>query len=262
VLDNIKLHDLPNGIIYIENAFPESVKFLQELEDNDNNEALHGIIPKWQEWEDGFPRKITNDDGTVHWEQVYENEDGHRGTVKYVDWDRTLTDGNNMWPRPVIDQSYDQVHEDAYKILEKIDKPYVELLKVWAEKTGNDFPSTWITKNYTIRKYKTGGHMGPHVDKNTENPDNSMDWTALIYLNDDYGGGELVFDDLNLTLKPSAGSIVFFPCLESHLVNKITSGNKTYIFMFIHLDVGISTSLGESYQGLTKLIKASRLELS
>ena len=100
--------------------------------------------------------------------------------------------------------------------------------------------------------------MGVHVDKNVDNPDNSMDWTALIYLNDDYEGGEVVFDDLGIELKPSAGSVIFFPCLEKHFVNRVVDGTKSYIFLFIHLDVGISTALGEKYQALTKKIKASR----
>jgi len=96
------------------------------------------------------------------------------------------------------------------------------------------------------------------VDKNIENPDNSMDWTALIYLNDDYKGGKLAFDNLFIKLKPTAGSIIFFPCLEPHSVRKVKAGTKSYIFLFIHLDVGISTSLGEPYQELTKLIKEDR----
>ena|SRR6056300_422529 len=254
-MSDIIVNDLPNGIIYIENAFPESKEFLDDLEKNDDNPTIHSVIPKWQEWVDGWPTKRVNEDGSTAWSQVLRPGSHHRGVVKTVDWDKSINMENGLWPRNEISPDHDIAHEQAYKILKKIDEPYREMLKVWSEKTGNPVPKNWITKNYTIRKYKTGGHMGPHVDKNVDNPENSMDWTALIYLDDSYEGGELVFDNLGIELKPSAGSIVFFPCLESHSVNKITSGTKSYIFLFIHLDVSISTALGEPYQGLTRTIK-------
>ena len=257
-MDEIKITDVPGGVIYIENAIPQHKEFLAALEENDDNPSVHSVIPKWQKWVDGTPVRKVLEDGTVTWDQVLDEENGDRGHVKNVDWDQTINGLNNMWPRVDVLPDYDDAHKKSWDIVKLIDEPYKKLLEVWAEKTENDYPSTWITKNYTIRRYRTGGDMGSHVDKNTENPENSMDWTALIYLNDDYEGGELVFDDLGFKLKPSAGSIIFFPCLESHRVKEVLSGTKTYIFLFIHLDVGISTALGESYQGLTKQIKASR----
>lgn len=262
-MSNLKIHDLPNEIIYIENAFPESKEFLLEIESNDTNSKIQSVIPNWEYWEDGYPVKTILEDGTISWEQVYGNkEEGHRGTVKYVDWDSSINQKNSIWPRVEVLPEYDEAHLESYKILKKIDLPYQEMLKIWSEKTGNNYPSTWVTKNYTIRKYKTGGQMGPHIDKNTENPNNTMEWTGLIYVNDDYEGGELVFDDLGLEIKPSAGSIIFFPCLEKHSVKPIISGTKTYIFTFIHLDVGIATCLGESYQELTRLIKDDKFALN
>ena len=257
-MSNLLVHDLAGGIIYIENAFPKSEKLLEEIDTSDNKELLHSVIPKWADWVDGGPVKQINEDGSFEWVQVLDYEGSYRGSVKAVDWDRAINEQNSMWPRIEVLPDYDEAHSEAYEILRCIDEPYRELLNIWAKKTGNEYPSTWVTKNYTIRRYKTGGAMGAHIDKNADNPENSMDWTALIYLNDDYEGGEVIFEDHGLSLKPSAGSIIFFPCLEPHSVNKITSGTKTYIFLFIHLDVGISTSLGEPYQGLTQSIKTSR----
>lgn len=253
----MRVNELPNGILYLEHAFPLASKFLEELEENNENHLINEIIPPWEDWVDGYPIQKKLPDGSTVWEQFFDSRQ-HRGTVKTVDWDLSINNGNDLWPRIEVEPDYDDSHRAAYKLLEKIDKPYKNALKIWSEKTNNNFPESWVTKNYTIRKYKTGGSMGAHVDKNIDNPLNSMDWTCLIYLNDDYEGGELVFDNLNIELKPTAGSAVFFPCLESHSVNEIVSGTKTYIFMFIHLDVGISTALGESYQGLTEKIKASR----
>lgn len=256
-MSELKITDLPGGIVYIENAFPLHKEFLEDLESNEGNAEIQNIIPPWTPWIDGGPVKTIRKDGTVGWEQVLDLENGNRGHFKSVNWDTTKNGGNRMWPRIDVMPTYDAAHSVAWEILRKIDEPYRNLLNIWSEKTGNPFFANWITKNYTIRRYRTGGSIGPHVDKNIENPDNSMDWTALIYLNGDYEGGEIEFTDLGFKLKPSAGSILFFPCLETHSVKEVLSGTKTYIFLFIHLDVGISTAIGESYQELTKRIKSS-----
>lgn len=258
-MSDLKLYELPGGVLYIKNAFPEAKEFLAQIEANDKNEKLNSVIPEWQPWIDGSPVKRVNDDNEVYWEQVLDPENGYRGSVKNFDWDKTLNDNSSLWPRKDIDEKYDEAHFLAHQMIRLIDEPYREVLKIWSEKTGNEYPSTWITKNYTLRRYRTGGNMGAHIDKNIDNPKNSMDWTALIYLDDDYEGGQLVFDNLGYELKPEAGSVVFFPCLETHSVREIVSGTKSYIFLFIHLDVGISTALGEPYQGLTQKIKDSRV---
>lgn len=56
--------------------------------------------------------------------------------------------------------------------------------------------------------------------------------SSLIVVNDDYEGGELVFvNQNNFTVKPEAGSIIYFPPTEefAYLVNKITSGSSRYV---------------------------------
>ncbi|MEM9530236.1 MAG: 2OG-Fe(II) oxygenase [Pseudomonadota bacterium] len=54
------------------------------------------------------------------------------------------------------------------------------------------------------------------------------DVSLLIYLNDNYEGGELRFDHLNFTYTPRAGDLVFFPSnhLFSHQSMPIKSGIK------------------------------------
>jgi predicted 2-oxoglutarate/Fe(II)-dependent dioxygenase YbiX len=54
------------------------------------------------------------------------------------------------------------------------------------------------------------------------------DVSLLIYLNDDYEGGELKFDHLNYTYQPKAGDLVFFPSNHrySHQSLTIKAGFK------------------------------------
>lgn len=252
-MSELKIHDLPGEVTYIENAFPNHREFLEKLEKTNDDNLIKNVISEWGPWVDGYPVKVVDGD-KVTWEfELLKSEDGERGTVKYVDWDLTLNGNNSYWPRKEISPDYSEAHGAAWEIIKLIDEPYREMLDIWSEKSGNPKIES-VTRNYTIRKYRTGGEMGPHIDRNVDNPENTMDWTSLIYLNDNYEGGELVFNDLGYELKPSAGSIVFFPCLTTHSVKTVTEGNKSYIFLFMHTDKNIATALGEPYQQLTKAI--------
>lgn len=245
-MGDMNIQRLPGNILYIEDAFPKHKEFIAAIEEQDSKGDLEGIIPQWGVWFDGQPV-----DNSAEWKAFTDDEEFWRGQVKNLDWDLTLNNRNNEWPRVEVD--YDVAHTEAYKILEMIDKPYMAALDVWY-KEFNEKPLEFVSKNYCIKKYRIGGSLGSHIDRNLDNPNDQMDWTALIYLNDDYEDGELVFTDLNLTLKPSAGSILFFPCESTHMVNHITSGNKYFIFMYIHTKYGISTALNEPYEELYKKI--------
>ena len=52
--------------------------------------------------------------------------------------------------------------------------------------------------------------------------------SSVGYLNDDYEGGELFFDKLNLKIKPKAGDLYLFPSsyIYSHAAMPVTSGIK------------------------------------
>lgn len=60
--------------------------------------------------------------------------------------------------------------------------------------------------------------------------------TGILYLNDNYTGGELVFVDQNVTLKCNSGTFVISPSnhIYKHKVNKINSGERySLVFRFI-----------------------------
>ena len=66
----------------------------------------------------------------------------------------------------------------------------------------------------SISKYSTGRFMGPHVDSYGE--DHSPVISVVLYLNDEYLGGEINFKEQNVIIKPEAGSIVIFPSVEPY----------------------------------------------
>lgn len=66
----------------------------------------------------------------------------------------------------------------------------------------------------SVSKYSTGKSMGPHVDDYGNGDDPNI--SVVLYLNDDYVGGELFFREQGVKIKPEAGSIVIFPSVEPY----------------------------------------------
>lgn len=98
-----------------------------------------------------------------------------------------------------------------------------------------------ICVNYSIDflYYPTGTYYQSHVDgqyleNNTMTRGIDRDITAVIYLNDDYLGGELYFDFFDLSIKPNAGDILLYPTTwkYSHGVNKVIGDRYAIVIWF------------------------------
>lgn len=85
----------------------------------------------------------------------------------------------------------------------------------------------------SISRYRTGSSMGYHVDDYSQEGKSSL-MSAVMYLNDNYEGGELSFPDQKVAIKPTAGSIVIFPSVAPfyHQSMPILSGNKYMVPAF------------------------------
>jgi hypothetical protein len=83
-----------------------------------------------------------------------------------------------------------------------------------------------------ILKYIDGGHLPAHHDHGVS----SRTISAVIYLNDDYDGGEIEFKQSNVKIKPRAGSVVFFPSnyLYIHEVFPVSNGIRYAVPHWYH----------------------------
>jgi len=59
-------------------------------------------------------------------------------------------------------------------------------------------------------------------------------YSSLIYLNDDYEGGELYFPEYDFAIKPEVGTLICFRGDENtlHGVKKVTDGIRYTISLF------------------------------
>ena len=75
-----------------------------------------------------------------------------------------------------------------------------------------------------LLRYDSSGYLPEHQDQGVS----TRVLSVLLYLNDDYEGGEITFKNSNLTLKPESGSVLFFPSnfLYIHEVAPVTKGPR------------------------------------
>ena len=78
--------------------------------------------------------------------------------------------------------------------------------------------------------------MHPHFDSDYGplDDDSRITHGALFYINDDYEGGELVYTEKGVSLKPKANTLVVHGGAKefTHGVKRVTSGNRYTLSTF------------------------------
>ena len=104
------------------------------------------------------------------------------------------------------------------------------------------FPITH-QEDLQIVKYQKGGKFEPHFDPRKGTPAESRIATLLVYLNDDFVGGETTFVELDLKIKPKKGKGILFVNLDKqhdnilqskHCGEVVETGNKWICTKWIH----------------------------
>lgn len=87
-------------------------------------------------------------------------------------------------------------------------------------------------KSVSFARWDAGDSLDLHVDD--LGPTNYNHMATLIYLNDDYEGGEIVFPTHNFSYRPKMGDLIMFPgnMHYAHEVKKIISGVRFSIPMW------------------------------
>ena len=125
---------------------------------------------------------------------------------------------------------------DAGPLFPKI----IDLFKNTVKEVINPFYGIEITESEIpqILSYSIGGHYCPHIDGESlwQTPNQELIWkkstnrdiSMVFYLNDDYEGGDFVFPDLKIRIRPEPGMLVCFPSNHhyKHGVEPVTKGKR------------------------------------
>ena len=97
-----------------------------------------------------------------------------------------------------------------------------------------------------------GNHPQPlkNYDPNNQMSEVLNEYSSILYLNDEFDGGELYFEAIDLLIKPQANQLVFFPSGAEfrHEVRRISNGNRYTLASFYTTDklIGLHEKIRES----------------
>ena len=99
--------------------------------------------------------------------------------------------------------------------------------------------------NGLLNKWSIGDSLVVHTDaptefeqfigKSVEYPPSPILYSSIVYLNNDYQGGDIYFTGHNMSISPPAGSLLLFPStsMYPHEVREITLGNRYTFTLFL-----------------------------
>jgi predicted 2-oxoglutarate/Fe(II)-dependent dioxygenase YbiX len=198
-MQNLDFEVLDLGLIYYKNIVQNPEKLIKDIEElelkllsKDTNSKT--MVEPWTNW--------SYSDGRVFCLQKFIPQ------VKHIN--------------PSMDVFYREqvsISKQLFAALDDTLEHYSTILYPWAKaniKSRED--------RMHLLKYTEGGHLPAHQDQGIS----SRVLSVLLYLNDDYEGGEIEFKHSNVKIKPQAGSVIFFPSnfLYVHEVHPITKGTR------------------------------------
>lgn len=115
------------------------------------------------------------------------------------------------------------------------DKVFLEAKKVFESVESLFIDFEFLKKSFYVRRLQNRQFMWPHQDK-SDSDDSDIVFGIVIYLNDNFEGGELVYPELNLRVKPKPRSIFIHDASHKHQVFPVTMGSRYSITAFIFGD--------------------------
>jgi hypothetical protein len=176
----------------------------------------------------------------------------HNGSFTQAEHWKNWSHGDKLFceqkffPKPEDIQENDFYYNDQklistelYRALDRSADHYTNVLYPFA---GQNIKNREY--NIHLLKYGVNGFLPAHQDHGVS----SRVLSTVMYLNDDYEGGEIEFINSNIKIKPPAGSIIFFPSsfLYIHEVHPITSGFRYSLPHWFHNMKNMIHSTGEA----------------
>jgi len=221
-----KLYD---KVYYYKNVLENPNRLIELIEKTENDsENFSKFITNWEEW--------SACSGEMY---IY----GQHKRIRCLSLDQISKD------------CPEGIREEAEYIFKEIFNGMKSVCQDYAKQIDDDAKIILMTDT-AVKKYMPGTFMGAHFDQ--QEGDKRLRYSLVMYLNDDYEGGELSFnvkpgvltstdeaaredftdpnnsDKIMFHIKPEAGSVIIFPSTDpySHTAHLIKSGNKYMVPSF------------------------------
>ena len=151
-------------------------------------------------------------------------------------FDKDASQDISFWSKRVI--NIESVTEKEIKyLLIKINRDINKVLHGLSKRKDQLYPDT-----LSVVRWFRGYELTPHADR--EEPDGSKhpfpwrDYATVVYLNDDYEGGEIYWPNKKIQYKPRRGSLAIFPGTNEflHGVKEVPEGIRYTVASFFTFD--------------------------
>lgn len=184
---------LSDGIYYYKNLIPNPSEFVKKIEQLDLKLENNTTLSNWKPWV-----------SSTRPDDIF----GEFKTGSYRNGVGATQDPESFL---IISTIHDAIQMCIYDYSESFNKDL-----------------GFLPDEITIRKYHPGGQMGPHIDCEEDDDEARLTASIVLYLNDDFEGGEVIFRHHNVRIKPEPGSLLMFPSVKPyyHESTPIVSGFK------------------------------------
>lgn len=186
------LKELDKYICYITNCIEDPKKLVEEIElSNEDNNINRRYLSKWSDW------TASNAPQDVYGQNIF----------SAFNW---------------LDEDLD---DRTRYIISSIKNAFYNAAEKYKNFYGFDYDIN-IDTEFGIKKYYIGQGLGSHADQYDGNT--KLRYSMVLYLNDDYEGGHLYFENHGIEIKPEAGSLAIFPSSDPflHASTELISGEK------------------------------------
>lgn len=196
---NYEVLDL--GLVYYKNVIENPAQLIKDIEDLENKysesaEKQQTQVKPWVPWR--------NDSA---------------GTNEIFCWQKFIPQVQHISANDPFAKEQTHISSQLFGALEKTLHHYSNAIYPFAEKNIKS-----RERSMHLLRYDQSGYLPAHQDQGVS----TRVLSVLLYLNDDYEGGEITFRHSNITFKPKPGSVLFFPSnfLYVHEVASIIKGPR------------------------------------
>lgn len=200
-MHNFNYEVLDLGLVYYKNVIEDPAKLIKDIENLEHDYNLSSQkhdtqVAPWVAWR--------NDSA---------------GTNEIFCWQKFIPQVQHIKEDDPFRDQQINISSQLFGALEKTLEHYSNVLYPFAAKNIKS-----RERSMHLLRYDQSGYLPAHQDQGVS----TRVLSVLLYLNNDYEGGELTFRHSGITFKPEPGSVLFFPSnfLYVHEVAPIIRGPR------------------------------------